>query len=65
MIIRGHELKKGGFEITHEGQLATVFSATNYSSHYVNLAAILFIDEHLTRDFVVFEPSPKSRINPK
>jgi len=48
MIIRAHECVMDGFERFANGQLITVFSATDYCGHHKNAGALLFIRRDLT-----------------
>lgn len=54
MVIRSHEVKKGGNELHHNGLLCTVFSARNYAGAYKNDAAL-----------VLLQPDEKGRIHCK
>ncbi len=46
-IIRGHQMQREGYEIEHDGQCITVFSAPNYCG-LMNKAAILVIGRRMT-----------------
>lgn len=48
MIIRAHECVMDGFERFANGQLITVFSATDYCGHHKNAGALLFVRRDLT-----------------
>jgi diadenosine tetraphosphatase ApaH/serine/threonine PP2A family protein phosphatase len=47
MIIRGHEVAQGGYEMLHNGRLCTVFSARNYCGHRTNDAALVLLQPDL------------------
>jgi serine/threonine-protein phosphatase 5 len=49
MVIRSHEVKHEGYEIQHNGQLVTIFSAPNYCDTNNNKGAYI----HITRDLDV------------
>eukprot|EP00163_Fabomonas_tropica_P010710 TRINITY_DN2095_c0_g1_i2.p1 TRINITY_DN2095_c0_g1~~TRINITY_DN2095_c0_g1_i2.p1 ORF type:complete len:737 (-),score=186.41 TRINITY_DN2095_c0_g1_i2:193-2403(-) len=51
MLIRSHECKDAGFEINHNGQLMTIFSASNYCGDTWNKGA-----------YVVFKKDMKARV---
>jgi len=48
MIIRAHECVMDGFERFANGNLITVFSATDYCGHHKNAGALLFLRRDLT-----------------
>merc|ERR1712151_858050 len=47
MILRAHECVMDGFERFANGQLITVFSATDYCGHHKNAGAVLFLKKNL------------------
>ena len=47
-----------GFNWSHDKNVVTVFSAPNYCYRCGNEAAILEIDENMTRTFLAFDPAP-------
>jgi serine/threonine-protein phosphatase 5 len=55
LIVRSHEVKENGFEVTHNGKLITVFSAPNYCDQMQNKGAFIIIDNALTPKFHTFE----------
>ena len=58
MIVRSHEVKDMGFEVTHNGCLATVFSAPNYCDRMGNLGAFVrFTAPEMKPEFVTFKES--------
>lgn len=55
-IIRSHEVKQSGYEVAHDGQCITVFSAPNYCDTMGNDGAIIRLKgPELEPDFVRFE----------
>ncbi|EOA37677.1 hypothetical protein CARUB_v10012319mg [Capsella rubella] len=60
MIIRAHECVYNGFETFAQGQLITVFSATNYCGTVKNAGAILVIGKDLVIYPKVIHPDPPS-----
>lgn len=58
MIIRSHEVKDGGYEIAHNGQLVTLFSAPNYCDSVNNLGAYMKISPTLEIEYVQFSAVP-------
>jgi len=47
-----------GYKEMFGGKLATIWSAPNYCYRCGNVAAILELDEHLTKYFKIFEAAP-------
>ena len=60
LIARAHQLVQEGFEWSHEHAVVTVFSAPNYCFRCGNQAAILEVDEGMTRAFIQFDQFEKS-----
>lgn len=59
MICRAHQLVMDGYTLTHDKNVATIFSAPNYCYRCGNQAAIMEVDEKLRTCFIQFDPSPK------
>lgn len=58
MIIRSHEVKDGGYELMHDGKLATVFSAPNYCDSMGNMGAFVkFVAPEMKPEFTTFKAS--------
>ncbi|KAK8891933.1 hypothetical protein M9Y10_029155 [Tritrichomonas musculus] len=55
MIVRGHELKKGGFEVMHDNLVITVFSTPFYTGLYSE-AAVLEVVSPDERQLTRFRP---------
>lgn len=59
MIARAHQLMDKGYIHKHNNQVVTIFSAPNYCYRCNNQAAILEMDEHLSENFIQFDPYPR------
>eukprot|EP00747_Dinoflagellata_sp_TGD_P186549 gnl/TRDRNA2_/TRDRNA2_43622_c1_seq1.p1 gnl/TRDRNA2_/TRDRNA2_43622_c1~~gnl/TRDRNA2_/TRDRNA2_43622_c1_seq1.p1 ORF type:complete len:420 (+),score=103.25 gnl/TRDRNA2_/TRDRNA2_43622_c1_seq1:85-1260(+) len=44
MVIRSHEMKEEGYEVEHDGQVVTIFSAPNYCDQMGNKGAFIHLD---------------------
>ena len=65
MVIRSHEVKAAGYEIAHDGLLATVFSAPNYCDRMGNLGAYAkFVAPEMKPEFRTFRDSPHPDVKP-
>lgn len=59
MICRAHQLVMEGYKWHFNETVLTVWSAPNYCYRCGNVAAILELNENLTRDFTIFEAAPQ------
>jgi serine/threonine-protein phosphatase 5 len=64
-IIRSHEVKQMGYEVAHNGQCITVFSAPNYCDTMGNQGAIIRLEApSLKPDFKRFDAVPHPDMKP-
>ncbi|KAI9099290.1 Metallo-dependent phosphatase-like protein [Phlyctochytrium arcticum] len=58
MLIRSHEVKQNGYEITHNGKCVTIFSAPNYCDSVGNKGAYIHVMPDLTLKYNQFTAVP-------
>jgi len=63
LICRAHQLIMEGYKHMFNQTLVTVWSAPNYCYRCGNVAAILELDENLSRNFKIFEAAPHEARN--
>uniref|UniRef100_A0A4W3H9S5 Serine/threonine-protein phosphatase n=3 Tax=Callorhinchus milii TaxID=7868 RepID=A0A4W3H9S5_CALMI len=59
LICRAHQLVMEGYKWHFNETVLTVWSAPNYCYRCGNVAAILELDEHLEKEFTIFEAAPQ------
>jgi len=64
MIVRSHEVKEGGYEISHNGKLVTIFSAPNYCDSTDNKGAYITFNDKLQPKYTVFDSVPHPAVQP-
>lgn len=60
LIVRAHQLVQEGYIYWFNEQLVTLWSAPNYCYRMGNKAALLHLDEHSNREFLIFETVEES-----
>jgi serine/threonine-protein phosphatase 5 len=64
-IIRSHEVKDDGYEVTHDGKCITVFSAPNYCDTMGNKGAFITMKgKDLKPNFTTYEAAPHPNVKP-
>uniref|UniRef100_A0A0K2T5Q1 protein-serine/threonine phosphatase n=1 Tax=Lepeophtheirus salmonis TaxID=72036 RepID=A0A0K2T5Q1_LEPSM len=64
-IVRSHEVKEEGYEVSHNGKCITVFSAPNYCDITGNKGAFINIKgDDLTPKYITYEAVPHPNIKP-
>ena len=61
LIARAHQLVMEGYKLMFKETIVTVWSAPNYCYRCGNVAAILEFDEHLRKNYKIFEAAPQVR----
>eukprot|EP00775_Hariotina_reticulata_P007234 gene7234-7447_t len=65
LVVRSHEVKEEGYEVTHDGLLVTVFSAPNYCDQMGNKGAFVkFNGSDMVPHFTTFEAVPHPNVKP-
>jgi len=63
-IIRSHEVKPEGYEVAHDGQCITVFSAPNYCDQMGNKGAFITLSTDLIPKYTSYEAVPHPTVKP-
>lgn len=64
-IIRSHEVKNDGYEVTHNGKCITIFSAPNYCDQMGNKGAFIHLKApDLKPEFTQFDAVPHPEMKP-
>ncbi|CAB3977518.1 Serine threonine- phosphatase 5 [Paramuricea clavata] len=63
-VIRSHEVKAEGYEVAHDGQCVTVFSAPNYCDQMGNKGAFITMGSDLKPNFTTYDAVPHPNVKP-
>mmetsp|Transcript_22337 Transcript_22337/g.28891 ORF Transcript_22337/g.28891 Transcript_22337/m.28891 type:complete len:503 (-) Transcript_22337:319-1827(-) len=64
LVVRSHEVRDNGYEIEHDGNLITVFSAPNYCDAMGNKGAFITFGPDLKPKFTTYDAAPHPPIRP-
>ena len=65
LVVRSHEVKEEGYEVTHDGLCVTIFSAPNYCDSMGNKGAfIVFNGEDMVPHFTSYTSVPHPPVRP-
>lgn len=65
LLVRSHEVKDDGYEVSHDGRLITVFSAPNYCDSMGNKGAFLkFNGSDMVPHFIQFSAVKHPDVKP-
>lgn len=59
LTARAHQLAMEGFNLAHNGNIVTLFSAPNYCMRCGNKGAVMNVQDDLFLDYIQFDESPK------
>jgi len=67
-VVRSHEVKDNGYEVTHDGKCITVFSAPNYCDSMGNKGAFINLigssSSEMAPEFVTYQAVPHPNVKP-
>ncbi len=65
LVVRSHEVKEEGYELTHDGFCCTIFSAPNYCDQMGNKGAFIrFNGDDMVPHFTQFNAAPHPNVRP-
>ena len=64
LVVRSHEVKDAGYEVTHGGYCVTIFSAPNYCDQMGNKGAFIRFEADMIPKFVQFSAVPHPPVRP-
>jgi len=59
LVCRAHQLVMDGYNLSHDRNCVTIFSAPNYCYRCGNQAAVMEVGENIESNFLQFDPAPR------